>query len=121
MRMFRCLMFHFSVAWSSGVPELVKCLQDRGTAVFLVSGGFHAIIDPIALHLGIPPDHVFANTILFKVCKRGTGMHFRCWVQLVRCPGALHIATAKQLTFCCLFWPAHLYLKAHRGCRKLSM
>ena len=35
--------------------------------MFLVSGGFRAIIDPIAAMLGIPQDHVFANTILFQV------------------------------------------------------
>jgi phosphoserine phosphatase len=43
-------------------------LQQRGTGVFLVSGGFRAIIDPIADMLRIPQDHVYANTILFKVC-----------------------------------------------------
>ena len=51
----------------TGVPELVKLLQRQGKAVFLVSGGFHAIIDHIAEHLAIPPDHVYANVILFKV------------------------------------------------------
>lgn len=52
---------------SAGIPELVQKLQGRGCQVFLVSGGFRAIIDPIAAILGIPQDHVFANTILFKV------------------------------------------------------
>ena len=42
-------------------------LQRQDKAVFLVSGGFHAIIDPIAEHLGLPASHVFANTILYKV------------------------------------------------------
>lgn len=41
-------------------------LQARGADVFLVSGGFRAIIDPIADLLRIPRDHVFANTILFQ-------------------------------------------------------
>ncbi|KAK9795605.1 hypothetical protein WJX73_007624 [Symbiochloris irregularis] len=58
--------------YSPGIPELVKALHQRGTAVFLVSGGFHAIIDPIAQHLGIPADHVFANTILFKDDEAGS-------------------------------------------------
>lgn len=45
--------------------ELVKALQDRGTAVALVSGGFRQIIEPIADSLGIPTDHVHANNLLF--------------------------------------------------------
>ena len=54
---------------SAGIPELVLLLQQQDRAVFLVSGGFHAIIDPIAEHLGLPASHVFANTILYKVCR----------------------------------------------------
>lgn len=52
----------------AGIPELVSLLQSRGTGVFLVSGGFRVIIDPIADILKIPRDHVFANRILFDVC-----------------------------------------------------
>ena len=55
---------------SPGIPELVKKLEARGTQVFLVSGGFRAIINPIAASLGIPLSHVYANTILFEP---GTG------------------------------------------------
>lgn len=55
------------VLMCAGIPELVKLLQRQSKAVFLVSGGFHAIIDPIAEHLAIPASHVFANTILYKV------------------------------------------------------
>ena len=50
---------------SPGIPELVQELQDRGTKVFLVSGGFRAVIEPIADSLNIPRSHVFANSILF--------------------------------------------------------
>ena len=50
---------------SPGIPELVQKLQAKGAAVFLVSGGFRAIINPIADLLSIPRTHVFANTILF--------------------------------------------------------
>lgn len=45
----------------------MKKLQAQGKAVFLVSGGFRAVIHPIAQSLAIPLDHVYANTILFKV------------------------------------------------------
>lgn len=50
---------------SPGIPELVQELQDRGVRVFLVSGGFRAVIEPIADMLSIPRSHVFANSILF--------------------------------------------------------
>lgn len=50
---------------SPGIPELVRELQARGTKVFLVSGGFRAVIEPIADSLNIPRSHVFANSILF--------------------------------------------------------
>jgi len=50
---------------SPGIPELVRALQGRGKSVFLVSGGFRVIIDPIADMMNIPREHVFANTLLW--------------------------------------------------------
>ncbi|KAI7836959.1 hypothetical protein COHA_009208 [Chlorella ohadii] len=50
---------------SPGIPQLVAALKASGKQVFLVSGGFRLVIHPIAEMLGIPIDHVFANTILF--------------------------------------------------------
>ncbi|KAG2490530.1 hypothetical protein HYH03_010926 [Edaphochlamys debaryana] len=44
-----------------GVEALVKTLQARGVAVYLVSGGFRELTLPLAAHLGIPKDRVFAN------------------------------------------------------------
>ena len=52
----------------AGIRELTQRLQERGTAVYLVSGGFRSIINPIADMLNIPRDHVYANTIVYKVC-----------------------------------------------------
>uniref|UniRef100_A0A061S231 phosphoserine phosphatase n=1 Tax=Tetraselmis sp. GSL018 TaxID=582737 RepID=A0A061S231_9CHLO len=51
---------------SPGIPELVGELHAQGKSVFLVSGGFREIINPIAEILSIPRDNVFANTILYK-------------------------------------------------------
>lgn len=51
---------------SPGIPELVQRLQELRKEVFLVSGGFRPIINPIADMLGIPRDHVYANTILYQ-------------------------------------------------------
>ena len=45
---------------------LVAMLQSRGTAVYLISGGFRQLIEPFAKYLGIPKDHIFANRILFN-------------------------------------------------------
>ncbi|GIY45118.1 phosphoserine phosphatase [Caerostris extrusa] len=45
--------------------ELISELHARGVAVYLVSGGFHAIIDPVAQKLEIPLKNVFANSIKF--------------------------------------------------------
>lgn len=50
---------------SPGIRELVTKLQDKGKAVFLVSGGFREIINPIADMVSIPRSHVFANVILY--------------------------------------------------------
>lgn len=51
---------------SKGIPELIMALQRRGQKVFLVSGGFRPIINPIAQMLNIPLSHVYANTILYN-------------------------------------------------------
>ncbi|GAX84303.1 hypothetical protein CEUSTIGMA_g11725.t1 [Chlamydomonas eustigma] len=51
---------------TQGIPELVKLLQAQNKAVFLVSGGFRQIIHPLAIHLGIPLENVFANSLVFK-------------------------------------------------------
>lgn len=56
----------------AGVAELVQELQRRQTAVYLVSGGFRAIINPIAEILKIPLENVYANTILYDVSLAAT-------------------------------------------------
>jgi phosphoserine phosphatase len=50
---------------TAGVNELVAALRDRGKRVFLVSGGFRQMIEPVAAELGIPAADIFANTLLF--------------------------------------------------------
>ncbi|KMQ89868.1 phosphoserine phosphatase [Lasius niger] len=45
--------------------ELVSALQACGKHVFLVSGGFHCLIAPIALQLNIPPENIYANRLKF--------------------------------------------------------
>ena len=58
-------------AFTPGVRELVAHLQRRGTAVYLVSGGFTQMIHPVADALGVPRGNVFANTILFGGAAEG--------------------------------------------------
>ena len=51
---------------TAGVEELIKQLKASGKHVYLVSGGFRIMIEPVAKVLQIDPiKNVFANTILF--------------------------------------------------------
>ncbi|CAL5444986.1 unnamed protein product [Camellia sinensis] len=51
---------------SPGIDELVKKLKAKGTTVYLVSGGFRQMINPVASILDIPPENIFANQLLFE-------------------------------------------------------
>ncbi|EZA52893.1 Phosphoserine phosphatase [Ooceraea biroi] len=50
---------------TNGIKELVSTLQAHGKEVFLVSGGFHCLIAPVAAQLDIPPENVYANRLKF--------------------------------------------------------
>lgn len=43
----------------------MKTLHDRGVIVYLVSGGFRSLIEPVAIKLGIPTSNIFANRLKF--------------------------------------------------------
>jgi phosphoserine phosphatase len=47
------------------IDELVTLLHARNVPVYLVSGGFRLIINPVADRLGIPRTRVYANSLLF--------------------------------------------------------
>ncbi|KAG1681299.1 hypothetical protein FOA52_007345 [Chlamydomonas sp. UWO 241] len=49
-----------------GIVEFIKALKTRGIHVFLLTGGFREIMLPIAAHLGIPMENVFANRMLWQ-------------------------------------------------------
>ena len=51
---------------SPRVGALIDVLHERNVAVYLVSGGFKEMIDPLATALGIPTDRVYANTLRFN-------------------------------------------------------
>lgn len=50
---------------SPGMADLVKALHAKGKHVFLVSGGFKQLIEPVAVRLNIPVDNVYANVLQF--------------------------------------------------------
>ncbi|CAN6879888.1 unnamed protein product [Brassica oleracea] len=50
---------------SPGIEELVRKLRANKIDVYLISGGFRQMINPVASILGIPRENIFANNILF--------------------------------------------------------
>jgi len=50
---------------SPGVETLINALNERGTDVYLVSGGFRIMIEPLAKNLCVAKENIVANTILF--------------------------------------------------------
>lgn len=50
---------------SDGVKNFVKHLKNEGKEVYLISGGFDCLIEPVANELNIPLANVFANKLLF--------------------------------------------------------
>ncbi|CAH1438729.1 unnamed protein product [Lactuca virosa] len=51
---------------SPGIMELVEKLKGSGKDVYLISGGFRQMINPVASILGVKPENIFANQLLFK-------------------------------------------------------
>ncbi|KAL3817247.1 hypothetical protein ACHAXA_009534 [Cyclostephanos tholiformis] len=68
----RCLDDH-PLRLTPGVSDLISALHERGTHVYLVSGGFRLMIEPIAKILGVTNDRIYANTILFDGCGMYAG------------------------------------------------
>jgi len=50
---------------SRNVKRFVAQLKADGKQVFLISGGFDCLIAPVAIELGIPLNHMYANKMLF--------------------------------------------------------
>jgi phosphoserine phosphatase len=51
---------------TDGISELIDLLHERKIPVYLITGGFHSIVDPVAEQLHIPLINVFANQLLFN-------------------------------------------------------
>ena len=66
-----CLEAH-PLELTAGVEDLVKALHAKSVDVFLVSGGFRIMIEPLADILNIPSDtNIVANTINFQYGSEG--------------------------------------------------
>ncbi|XP_050421040.1 phosphoserine phosphatase isoform X2 [Adelges cooleyi] len=50
---------------TAGIKTLVERLQQKNVPVYLVSGGFRGLIGPIAIELGVPLQHIYANKLKF--------------------------------------------------------
>ena len=48
-----------------GVDKLMKTLQAKNVDIWLVSGGFRIMIEPVAKQLNIPTTNIVANTLYF--------------------------------------------------------
>lgn len=59
-------LLDFPSRLTDGVAELIALLHERKVPVYLITGGFHSIVDPVAKELNIPLKNVFANQILFN-------------------------------------------------------
>ena len=89
-----------TVNWSSlcvhrASRELIARLHERDVKVYLVTGGFAALIEPLADSLGIPRENIFANHLQVRQqerdAERVVGPHL---IRLGRC---MICATAKLL------------------------
>lgn len=48
------------------VKELVDLLHSRGVSVYVISGGFRRLIEPITNNLRIEKGHLYCNVLLFN-------------------------------------------------------
>lgn len=105
----------------AGIAELVQELQKRQTAVYLVSGGFRAIINPIAEILKIPLENVYANTILHDVSSEVSTASWHAWMRMV------HLLTYSTSLFqhkslgCIIYYSCHGLIRMWLHRRRASM
>jgi len=61
---------------SPHVAALIKKLHERGTRVYLVSGGLSELIAPVAARLDIPKERIFSNQLYFTSSGQYAGVDF---------------------------------------------
>lgn len=57
----------------AGIKELISTLHKNSIDVFLVSGGFRVMIEPVAELVDIPLTNIYANTIFFDAAGDYSG------------------------------------------------
>lgn len=62
----QCLAAH-PPRLTPGIGELIRRLHGRGTHVYLVSGGFRQMIEPVAKLVGIASERIIANVLQFNI------------------------------------------------------
>lgn len=62
---FSLFIFFSPLPTPSTNREFVTRLRKANKTVYLITGGFDCIIEPVADELGIPLDHMFANKLYF--------------------------------------------------------
>uniref|UniRef100_A0A1B0AI36 Phosphoserine phosphatase n=1 Tax=Glossina pallidipes TaxID=7398 RepID=A0A1B0AI36_GLOPL len=50
---------------SRNIKRFVQHLQAKGKEIYLISGGFHSLIEPVAIELGISLKNIYANKLMF--------------------------------------------------------
>jgi phosphoserine phosphatase len=50
---------------SPGIRDLMAQLKAESKKIYLISGGFDCLIEPVAQELGIPLENLFANKLVF--------------------------------------------------------
>lgn len=48
---------------TEGAHELFALLKDAGASVYILTNNFLPVVEPVAERLGIPKEHIFANTM----------------------------------------------------------
>lgn len=64
----------YEILFGSFNRQLVNLLISRGTSVYLVSGGFRQLVEPVAREIGVPMENIFANRLLFD--EEGQPKHY---------------------------------------------
>jgi phosphoserine phosphatase len=57
---------------TDGIEKLISLLHCQGKIVYLLSGGFRQMIEPVAIKLKIPSYRVYANNLLFQNDEAGS-------------------------------------------------
>lgn len=58
---------------AAGIKELIATLHKNSIDVFLVSGGFRLMIEPVAEMINVPLTNIYANTIYFDADGKYNG------------------------------------------------